>query len=138
MLIDDNRDDNFFHIRVIKKVLPDINIITMDSGIEALDYLKNAAETQNKLPEVIFLDINMPVMSGWEFLNEYEHLDQNVQNIITIIMLSTFENQADLEKAKASTHVTDFISKPLMKERLEDLLKKYFHFDHDIKKWMLK
>jgi CheY-like chemotaxis protein len=138
MLVDDNRDDNFFHTREIKKILPDINIIIKYSAVDALEYFKNALETQNKVPEIIFLDINMPVMSGWEFLNAFERLDKDILNIITIIMLSTFDNQADLEKAKASGHVTDFISKPLIKERLEEILRKYFFFDTEDKRWILK
>jgi CheY-like chemotaxis protein len=138
MLIDDNSDDNFFHIREIKKLLPDINLITKLSAVEALDYLKNASEKNSKLPEMIFLDINMPGMNGWEFLKECEDLDKDVLNIVKIIMLSTYDYLPDLEKAKSTPQVTDFIAKPLKKERLEELLVKYFYFDIDHKRWMLK
>jgi CheY-like chemotaxis protein len=138
MLVDDNSDDNFFHIREIKKIVPEAAILTMHSALDALQYLKSAKAHPEELPGLIFLDINMPVMNGWDFLEEFQNLDEDVQNIITIIMLSTFDNLNDVEKAKSYENITDLIAKPLTNEKLKEIVMKYFYFNDDDKTWILK
>ena len=138
MLVDDNSDDNFFHVREIKKVIPEVTIITRHSALDALQYLKSAKANTEELPLLIFLDINMPVMNGWDFLEEFQNLDDDVQNIITIIMLSTFDNLNDVDKAKTFESITDLIAKPLTEEKLKEIIMKYFYFDNDEKAWLLK
>jgi CheY-like chemotaxis protein len=126
MLIDDSPNDNFYHERVIKKYNPEIIVIAMDSGMEALAYLKSG-ESQDKLkPDLIFLDINMPAMNGWEFLDEYDKLDKQLQSRVMIIMLTTSDNPDDVIKSKGYKYLSDFISKPLTKEFLEDIQNRLF------------
>src|ERR1700728_930651 len=112
MLIDDNKHDNFFHERAIRKVDTESVIITEESGIDALEYLKS-----KKLPhsDLIFLDINMPGMNGWEFLEQYNLLDEELKSHATIIMLSTSDHPGDIAKAKQWSFVADYITKPLTK-----------------------
>jgi CheY-like chemotaxis protein len=126
MLVDDNHSDNFFHEREIKKSNPAINVIFKYSGIEALEYLKLTATTDNILPDLIFLDINMPGMNGWEFLKEYHLLEKDIQSKVIVIMLTTSDNPDDEAKAKNWDFISDFITKPLTKEIMEDLVEKYF------------
>ena len=123
MLIDDNKIDNFFHERVIKKNNAAKTIIAKESGQEALEYLMSGDEQIQ--PDVIFLDINMPGMNGWEFLEHYKELDKKHQTAMVVVMLSTSENPDD--QARASTHgiLSDYKSKPLTKEMLEDILSAY-------------
>lgn len=123
MLVDDNKVDNFFHERVIKKNNAAKIIIAKESGQEALDYLMRGTETVQ--PDVIFLDINMPGMNGWEFIEHYKNLDKDLQNSMIVVMLSTSENPDD--KALASTHeiLSAFKTKPLTKEMLEEVLMKF-------------
>ena len=71
MLIDDDDDDNFFHQMVLNEVDVANKVQVAESAFEALDYLREGKQ----IPELIFLDINMPKMNGWEFLNEYKKLD---------------------------------------------------------------
>ena len=121
MLIDDNPDDNFFHERVIKKCDAAENVIIMQSASVALEYLKSKPAIS---PDLIFLDINMPGMNGWEFLNEYNMLDKSLQHQVIIIMLTTSENPDD--QIKAVNITTDFKTKPLTKVMLEEIIAKHF------------
>jgi CheY-like chemotaxis protein len=126
MLIDDNRDDNFFHERVIKKNNAAEVVIAMQSAKEALDYLIFRKENNTPHPDLIFLDINMPGMNGWEFLHEYNRLDKQLQSRAVVIMLTTSENPDDHMKAKGINVVSDFKTKPLTIEMLEEVIEKYF------------
>jgi CheY-like chemotaxis protein len=126
MLVDDNHSDNFYHEREIKKHNPATIVIDKNSGIEALDYLKSTINIKNILPDLIFLDINMPGMNGWEFLHEYHLLEKNIQSEVIVIMLTTSDNPDDEAKAKNWDFISDFITKPLTKEIMEDIVNKYF------------
>ena len=123
MLVDDNADDNFFHAREIKKTHLHTIVVTKESGTKALEYLKEKTEPHSDL---IFLDINMPGMNGWEFLKEYDKLDKVLQSRAIIIMLTTSDNPDDVAKANTNNFVSDYITKPLTKEIMEDINKKYF------------
>jgi PleD family two-component response regulator len=122
MLVDDDRNDNFFHEREILKVNPDILVITRTSGIDALEYLKTATEK----PELVFLDINMPIWDGWAFLLEYSRLEKDYLKDVMIMVLTSSRNPADELRAKSWDFVSGFIIKPLTKEILRDIIKKYF------------
>jgi CheY-like chemotaxis protein len=126
MLIDDNRDDNFFHERVIKKNNAAEFVIALQSAKEALDYLIFRTENKTPRPDLIFLDINMPGMNGWEFLHEYNRLDKQLQSKAVVIMLTTSENPDDQIKANGINVVSDFKTKPLTVEILEEVIGKYF------------
>ncbi|MCB9002032.1 MAG: response regulator [Bacteroidales bacterium] len=125
MLIDDNENDNFFHERVIKKNDAANRIIIKESGERALDYLKNQKQYGEPNPDIIFLDINMPRMNGWEFLDEYNKLDSELKGKMVVVMLTTSAREEDKNQAKALNILTDFKSKPLTKEMLEEVLVKY-------------
>lgn len=122
MLVDDNKIDNFFHERIIKKHDASIEVLLMPFAEEALEYLKVGEKQQ---PELIFLDINMPGMNGWEFLEEYHKLPNENQQSMIVVMLTTSENPDD--RAKALTHgiLSDFRSKPLTKEMFEEVIDIY-------------
>ncbi len=126
MLVDDNKVDNFFHERVIKKYNPAIKVITKESAEEGLDYLRNKDCDQDNHPDIIFLDINMPGMNGWEFLEEYKNLDKNLQCRLIVIMLTTSKNPDDIEMAKKHNILSGFKTKPLDKEILDKVFEKYY------------
>ena len=124
MLVDDNADDNFFHEREIKKNDLEHIIITKNLGIKALEYLKLKEEPQ---ADLIFLDINMPGMNGWEFLREYNQLDKVLQSRAIIIILTTSNIARDVARANTYSFVADYITKPLTREIMGDIVKKYFN-----------
>lgn len=124
MLIDDNEDDNFFHQRVIKKYDPTIQVISMTTANDALAWLKSPRKANSLFPEIIFLDINMPGMNGWEFLSEYKALDRQLQSKILVVMLTTSENDDDLMKSKLINVVSAFKTKPLTHEMLHEAVSK--------------
>jgi CheY-like chemotaxis protein len=125
MLIDDNPDDNFFHERVIKRNHAAEVVVAKQSGVEAINYLKSKKDNDLH-PSLIFLDINMPGMNGWEFLEEYNKLEEKYKSQAIVIMLTTSDNPDDKMKAKGMNIASDFKTKPLTKEILEEVFTKYF------------
>lgn len=125
ILVDDNDDDNFFHSRVIKKNECAKEILSFTNAQQALDYLLSISKPE-EFPTVIFLDINMPGMNGWEFMDEYNanHLGDKMDTIIYI--LSTSDNPDDIEKAKSYDHVAGFRTKPMDFGMLEGICQIHF------------
>lgn len=111
MLIDDDNVNNFINRKKLNKFNPQFEVIEFVMAENALLYLKDSS---NKLPDVVFLDINMPSMNGWEFLDEYKNLNLD----LLIIMLTSSIAPSDQEKAQSYKEVSDFWRKPLNKENL--------------------
>jgi CheY-like chemotaxis protein len=101
-------------------------VIAVESGQEALDYLRSKPNGKHPRPELIFLDINMPAMDGWEFLEHYKGLSVAQKGDIIIVMLTTSLNPDDLEKAKEIREINSFRNKPLSVEMLNEILDTYF------------
>lgn len=96
------------------------NIIVYENGKEALDDFKVMLKTKKDLPEVVFLDLNMPVMDGWGFLDELTKLE--LPKKIAVYVVSSSIDIRDEQKSKEYDMVVDFISKPLTTEKLRQLL----------------
>jgi CheY-like chemotaxis protein len=126
MLIDDNPDDNFFHERIISKCQAAEKVIAMESATTALAYIKSRKDTDEPYPELIFLDINMPGMNGWDFLVEYNKLDIQRHKPILVIMLTTSDSPDDKMKAMALNVGSNFKTKPLTQQMLEEIFDEYF------------
>ena len=126
MLVDDDKNDNFFHERAIKKSNLNTIVIAKNSGMKALEYLKSLKDNSDLQPDLIFLDINMPGMNSWDFLKEYDLLDKELLNRMIVIMLTTSDNPDDKARAKTWKYVSDYIIKPLTKEKMDDIASRYY------------
>jgi CheY-like chemotaxis protein len=126
MLIDDNRHDNFFHETAINDTGLAKAVVKYQSAEKALGYLAEAAANEGNIPSLILLDINMPGMSGWDFLVEYQKLPQQAQQRSFIIMLTTSSNPRDFERAKQEPALKGFLNKPLTEEMFDEIVKTHF------------
>ncbi len=124
LLVDDDEPTNFLNKLTLKKTGAVEKIVTAFDGQEALDYIEK--HQNSNLPELIFLDINMPLMNGWEFLEEYQSLHFDKKPPV-IIMLTTSVNPDDEEKSKKYPSITGFMHKPLKVEEILDLINKCFN-----------
>jgi CheY-like chemotaxis protein len=123
MLVDDNETDNFIHKRVIELTGFAKNIIVKNSGKSALEYLESNQKNLDILPEIIFLDINMPIVDGFVFLFEYENFPDSLKDKCKVVILSSSDNKKDIDRIVDNEYVINFITKPLSEEALEDLRK---------------
>lgn len=123
-------DDNFVDLKINAKIIELSNlfdeIITCQSGEEGLAYLSKVINNGGKLPELILLDIQMPDMDGFEFLEFYRNLPKKTAHNCLIAMLSSTLDFGDIQKAEASLHVIELLKKPLFPTELEELLKRHF------------
>jgi CheY-like chemotaxis protein len=122
LLVIDDDDINIFIIKkIVEKTGFDIAMVSKSNGQQAVDYLKETIAKNQPLPQLILIDINMPVMNGWEFIEAYQGLDIETPVDLYILSSSVYEN--DIEKTKSYISVKGFISKPLSMERLTELIK---------------
>ena len=126
LLIDDDKATNFFNERVVIKHNSFEQIHTVQSGKAALEYLQAVQDKTAVKPDLIFLDINMPAMNGWEFLIEFAKLEACVKEGIKVILLSTSANPDDVNKSVINHSVDDFINKPLSLRLLDDVIERHF------------
>ena len=126
LLVDDDRATNFFNQRVVNRHEGFDKVNTVQSGIAALEYLNEVKSNNAIKPDLIFLDINMPAMNGWEFLTEFSKLDIGLTRGIKIILLSTSSNPDDVRQSIKNHSVDDFINKPLSLDLLDDVLSNHF------------
>jgi CheY-like chemotaxis protein len=128
LLVDDNPGDNYFNAYIIKDADICNHTPVAINGFEALDYLRKSEENQTEFPnpDIIILDINMPRMNGFEFLEQYNHLDGKLRSKTPIVMLTTSANPEDRRRAKTYEEVSDFKLKPLSVEMLNEIIEKHY------------
>lgn len=127
VLIDDDDIDNAIHTRVLRKTDLVDDIVAFQYADDALEYL--AAEPHEV--DLIFLDINMPRMTGFEFLEEYRKLREDCQARHVVVMLTTSLRDDDMRRAEEIPEVSGYHNKPLTVEGLADILRAHFHIEAD-------
>lgn len=122
MLVDDNDVDLFLNKKLLRTGGITENTIAFHSAQDALNYLRENANRPNNLPSVILLDVLMPEMNGFQFLEMFEKLPESVKSIMKIVMLSSTIDPVDLERARANRYVVEIMRKPLDTARLRQVL----------------
>jgi CheY-like chemotaxis protein len=121
MLVDDNDTDNFISQRIIEITKFAKDVIVKNSGKSALDYLEEAKDSLDKVPDIIFLDINMPIVDGFVFLYEYEKFNNDIKDKCRVIILSSSDNKRDIDKIINNDFVIKFVTKPLTEKTLDEI-----------------
>ena len=119
LLIDDDRSTNFLHQLILERAGICEKIEVKSSATQALEYLKRIEENGVKPPDLIFLDLNMPIKNGWEFLEDFQALHLAKP---PIVILSTSMNPADHRRAVEEEVVRGFWQKPLSEETLQEVI----------------
>ncbi len=123
LLVDDDEDCNFFHRRLIRKMNCTKRIEEAKNGQQALDLIHT---DRNYNIDLILLDVNMPVMDGWQFLDHYENLPEHKRSSMVVVMLTSSVNPDDEQKAKGRGWLAGFVNKYLDEAKLSDILNDLF------------
>lgn len=118
-------DDKIFQLTASKTILATAitdSILQFENGEEALNFLRKNSADANALPDYIFLDINMPYIDGWMFLDDYNEIKRNLSKPISIYMVSSSIDPRDISRAKSNVNVKDYIVKPVTLEKFKELL----------------
>lgn len=125
LLVDDDPTTNFFNKHLIGKMEIFDHIHVAENGQLALDKIAEL-EKLGEAPDMILLDINMPIMNGFEFLDHYEKLSVRIKSSVVVCMLTTSLAKEDLEKSKEYATLSDYIDKPLYEAKMRELILKFF------------
>ncbi|WP_340199571.1 response regulator [Ascidiimonas sp. W6] len=123
-------DDDKIYVNLIRKVIESRNLskelLVFGNGKEALEYFEKAFLNQDseKIPNIIFLDINMPIMDGWQFLEHFVQFRKPLKKSITLYIVSSSINPKDIEKANELESISGYIIKPVKPKDLEVLFRK--------------
>lgn len=130
LLIDDDVPTNFIHRKIVQNTNIEVDIKAITSAQEALDFLTSSGKYENDdealRPGIIFLDINMPGMNGWDFMAEYEKLDTIHKSRAIVVMLSTSQNPDDELMASSHEEIVTYLNKPLSEDVFVKIADKYF------------
>ncbi|WP_353132060.1 response regulator [Pseudopedobacter sp.] len=121
LIIDDDEINNFIATKLIDRITPVAKVFTCLNGKEGIEFLEENISDKDNLPDIILLDINMPIMNGWEFLDAFEKIKDRIGKDIKINMLSSSVYNDDITKAQTYSTVSKFISKPLTTDKIKDI-----------------
>ncbi|MDZ4668821.1 MAG: response regulator [bacterium] len=119
LLIDDNEIDNFINKKIVSKSLMADLITVLNSGIDAIEFLTNLIMNNEPFPELIFLDIQMPEMDGFQFLHQFDNFPEEMKVSTSINMLTSSSNSNDIKRASECRYVKNFFNKPLSAGELD-------------------
>lgn len=118
-------DDDVYQYTVTRALKSDSlakKILVFSDGEEALDFLTDNIANKPILPDVIFLDVNMPIMDGWQFLEEYVKIKPRVGKQITIYMVTSSVDPVDVDRAKKFSEISDYLVKPIQPDQIRELV----------------
>ena len=123
--IDDDPVNNLICKLTIELVAGTPEILTFTNAAQGFDYIQSQyAANRDQTQTVLLLDINMPVMSGWEFLERFDNLGEDIKNLFKIFILSSSVDERDKQRSYANKNVNAFMVKPLVKDNVMSILEK--------------
>jgi CheY-like chemotaxis protein len=121
-LVDDDKVFQLIASRTIKATQLTNKILQFTNGMEAIEYLLINAENIDVLPDILFLDINMPIVDGWMFMEDYINLKHRVKKIIRIYMVSSSIDPRDVERARSMTDIREYVIKPISQDKFAEMI----------------
>ncbi len=121
-------DDDSIYINLVRKIIElrrlSYSVLVFNNGKEAIDFFKESIMTQEQpeIPQIILLDLNMPVMDGWEFLGEFSKIKNKIQDKIDLYVVSSSIDSRDIDRAKSIDIVSDYLTKPIKLNDFERIL----------------
>jgi len=123
-------DDDSIYVNLIKKIIETKklcdNLLIFNDGKDGIDYFESLLQnfTKDNIPEVILLDINMPIMDGWEFIERFTKIKNKFHRQITLYVVSSSINVTDVDRAKSLSSVENYLVKPVNIDELEAIFRK--------------
>ncbi|GAA4241012.1 response regulator [Winogradskyella psychrotolerans] len=121
-VVDDDDIYQFTIVKILKSIDLDKKISLFSDGEEALEFLIDNLYNNEELPDIIFLDINMPIMDGFQFMEEYVKIKPKLNKKIIIYMVSSSVDPVDIERAKNISDISDYIIKPIKAGQLQEIM----------------
>jgi CheY-like chemotaxis protein len=122
-IIDDDTMYQFVLTSIINKNKLAENILSFSDGEKAIKYLVNNTTKIEKIPDILFLDVNMPIMDGWMFIEAYKRIKKEIIKKTKVFMLSASVNPIDIERARKINEISDYIIKPRKFEEVKEIFK---------------
>lgn len=123
-------DDDDIYLNLIKRVIETKklceNLIIFKNGKQSLDYFESLLQNLNEgeVPDIILIDLNMPIMDGWEFVEQFTKIKNRFNKLITLYIVSSSINPADIDRAKSLNSIKDYLVKPIVINQLETIFNK--------------
>ncbi len=123
-------DDDDIYINLIKRVIETKklceNLIVFKNGKQSIDYFEALLQNleEDKIPDIIFIDLNMPVMDGWEFIEQFTKIKTKFNKLITLYIVSSSINPVDIDRAKSLNNIEGYLVKPIIIHELENIFNK--------------
>lgn len=117
-------DDQVFQLIIKKQIeMKEIQceIMSFYNGQEAIEFFEANVDAEEKWPDLVMLDVNMPVKNGWDFLEDYKFLPQDLRGKVKLYMVTSSVIQSDIDRANGNENITSFVSKPITNEKLEEV-----------------
>lgn len=122
-IVDDDEVFRMTAAHIIRKTSVGRDVLVFENGQQAMDHLKTHNEEADKLPDIILLDLNMPILDGWEFLEAYLPIKEQLAKKSTIYIVTSSIDKSDQEKAEKISTIKGYIVKPIRRENIEEMVR---------------